>query len=558
MLMRVLGLGLVLVLVLYSSLLKALNNFATIEYCPHQRKMEAVWDTVVLLTLIITLICLWKILNWLWLRPKKLERLLREQGLQGNPYRLLVGDLKEFGKMRKEALSKPMTLFSHDIVPRVFSYFNHSVNTHGKNSFVWFGPNPRVTITDPELIKDVFNKIHDFTKPTLNPYVTLLAPGLVSYEGEKWSKHRKIINPAFNLEKLKNMLPLFIICCDDLTSKWEGMLSSDGSGEIDVWPFLQKLASDVISRSAFGSSYEEGRRIFQLLKEQTELTVKIMLNVYIPGQWFVPTNNTHRRIKEIDKDIKASLMDLTNKRDKALKAGEVTKNDLLSILLESNHKEIQEHGNNKNVGMNLEDVIEECKLFYFAGQETTSVLLVWTMILLSRYPDWQARAREEVLHVFGAQKPNFDGLNQLKIVTMILNEVLRLYPPVIGLARIIHKDVKLGNISLPAGVQLSLPILLLHHDCELWGDDVKEFKPDRFSEGVLKATKGKNSFFPFGGGPRICIGQNFAFLEAKIALSMILQRFSFELSPSYTHAPTSVVTLQPQHGAHLIIRKVEI
>ncbi|KAL2331244.1 hypothetical protein Fmac_018825 [Flemingia macrophylla] len=519
--------------------------------------MEAACTTILTLILILALIiCAWKVLNWLWLRPKRLERLLREQGLQGNPYRLLYGDSKDFLRMRNEALSKPIN-FSHHIVPRVFAYFQHTINMHGKNSFVWFGPTPRVNITDPEQIKDVLNKFYDFRKPNMIPQVRLLAPGLVSHEGEKWSMHRKIINPAFNLEKLKTLLPSFTKSCDDLISKWEGMLSSDESCEIDVWPFFQDLASDVISRSAFGSSYEEGRRIFQLLKEQTEHTMKIMLKVYIPGSRFLPTP-TNRRIKEIDRDIKASLKDLINKREKALKAGEATKNDLLDLLLESNQKEIQEKGNNNTVGMNLEDVIEECKLFYFAGQETTSVLLGWTIILLSRYPDWQTRARDEVLQVFGNRKPDFDGLNHLKIVGMILYEVLRLYPPVVALTRTVHKDMKLGNILLPAGAQVSLPIILVHHDCELWGDDAKEFTPERFSEGVLKATKGRASFFPFGGGPRICIGQNFSLIEAKIALSMMLQRFSFELSPTYTHAPTTVITLQPQHGAHVILRKVDI
>jgi len=133
-------------------------------------------------------------------------------------------------------------------------------------------------------------------------------------------------------------------------------------------------------------------------------------------------------MQAIDKEIKASLIHIINNREKALKAGEATKNDLLDILLESNHKEIQEQGNNKNVGMNIEDVIGECKLFYFAGQETTSSLLVWTMILLGMYPNWQTRAREEVLQVFGNQKPDFDGLNRLKIVSsyyhLILNNML--------------------------------------------------------------------------------------------------------------------------------------
>ncbi|KAK7324469.1 hypothetical protein VNO77_28033 [Canavalia gladiata] len=525
---------------------------------PPNTEMEASWSIIAcaVLVLILALIWAWKVLNWLWLRPKKLERLLREQGLHGNPYRFLFGDSKDFLKARKEAISKPMNL-SDDIVPRVFSYFHRSVNKNGKNSFIWFGPVPRVIITDPELIKDVFNKIYDFPKPSTNPLVRLLVPGLVSYEGEKWNKHRKIINPAFHLEKLKNMLPLFVKCCDELISKWEEMLSTDGSCEMDVWPFLQNLTRDVIARTAFGSSYEEGRRIFELLKEQANLAMKVMLKVYIPGYRFLPTP-THRRMKKIDRDIKDSLMDIINKREKALQAGEATRNDLLDVLLESNHKEIQEHGNNKNVGMNLEEVIEECKLFYFAGQETTSVLLVWTILLLSRYPDWQAQAREEVLQVFGNQTPDFDGLNRLKIVTMILNEVLRLYPPVVGLARRFNKDIKLGDLSLPAGVQISLPTILVHHDCELWGDDAKEFNPKRFSEGLSKATGGKVSFFPFGWGPRICIGQNFTLLEAKLALSMILQHFSFELSPTYTHAPTTIITLQPEYGTQVILRKVEI
>ncbi|OIW06809.1 hypothetical protein TanjilG_03704 [Lupinus angustifolius] len=511
---------------------------------------------VAMATVTLSVIWLWRMLNWLWLRPKKLEKLLREQGLKGNPYRLLGGDLKDFHKSLSEAESKPMAI-SDDIVPHVSSYIQQSVNKHGKNSFIWFGPIPRVTLKDPELIRDVLNKMYDFPKPDTNPLYKILATGVASYEGDKWSKHRRMINPAFNIVKLKILLPLFFISCNDLITKWEEMLSSDGSCEMDVWPFLQNLAGDVISRAAFGSSYEEGKKIFQLQKEKVEFLMKVIMKVYIPGWRFVPIP-IHRRMKEIDRYIQASLKDMVSKRDQALKAGEVTKNDLLGILMESNQKELQEHGNDKNVRMTLQDIIEECKLFYFAGEQTTSVLLVWTMVVLSRYPDWQARAREEVLQVFGNQKPDFDGLSHLKIVTMILYEVLRLYPPVPGLGRTVHKDMKVGDITLPAGVQITLPIVLVHHDCELWGDDAKEFNPERFSEGVSKATEGRVSFFPFGWGPRKCIGQNFALLEAKMALSMILQKFSFELSPSYAHAPAVVITLQPQYGAHLILHKVEI
>ncbi|KAF4386828.1 hypothetical protein F8388_006783 [Cannabis sativa] len=491
-----------------------------------------------LLGIVITVTWILRAVNWVWLRPKRLEKCLRKQGLKGTPYRFLFGDLRESFKMIKEARSKPINL-SDDVVPRIFPFVLDTVNNYGKDSFMWIGPTPRVHITNPENIKDVFMKIGDFPKPHSNPLVELLAKGLASYDGHKWAKHRKIINPAFHMEKIKHMVPAFYVSCNEMLTKWEQlMVKQNGSdkecGEIDVWPYLQNMTGDVISRTAFGSSYEEAKNLFELQKEQAELAIKAIQNVYIPGWRFVPTK-LNRRMQQIDCQVQTLLKELINKRENAMKAGEAPNDDLLGILMESNFKEIKEHGNNKNVGMSIKDVIEECKLFYFAGQETTSVLLNWTMIMLSRFPHWQARARDEV--------------------TMILYEVLRLYPPVILLVRRVHKQTQLGSLTLPAGVQVSLPTILVHYDTELWGEDAKEFKPERFAEGVSKATKGQVSFFPFAWGPRICVGQNFALNEAKMAMALILQRFTFELSPSYAHAPATVITLQPQYGAHLIIHK---
>ncbi|KAK4285527.1 hypothetical protein QN277_002216 [Acacia crassicarpa] len=496
----------------------------------------------------------WKVVNWLWLRPKKLERLLRQQGLQGTPYTLVTGDSTRMSSMHLQAKSKPMNL-SHDIIPRTSSFYNHLVNQYGKNPFMWIGASPRILITDPVLIKDVMNKIYDFPKPDTNPVAKLLVTGLVNYNGDQWAKHRRIINPAFNVEKLKIMLPIFYESINDMVCKWEKMLSSYGSCHIDVWPFLQNVTCDVISRTAFGSSYEEGKRIFELIKEQAEPFMRLLFKLDIPGYRFLPTSDKNWMARN-DRDIRASLKDIINKKEKAMEAGEAPNDDVLGILLESNHKEIEQHGNSKEDVMSIEDVIEECKLFYLAGQETTSVLLVWTMVLLCKYPEWQKNAREEILRVFGNQQPDFGGLNQLKIVTMILYEVLRLYPPVLFFHRAVPRDTKLGHLTIPKGVGVTLPVGLIHHDCELWGDDAKEFKPERFFEGVLKATKGQVSFFPFGWGPRICIGQNFAMLEAKMAISVILQRFWFELSPTYAHAPILDVTLKPQYGAPIVLHKL--
>lgn len=139
---------------------------------------------------------------------------------------------------------------------------------------------------------------------------------------------------------------------------------------------------------------------------------------------FLPTK-LNRRMKAIDRDIEATLKPIIRKKEEAMKAGDGgTKNDLLGILLESSWKEIQLYGNNKNVGMSIKDVIGECKLFYIAGQETVSDLLAWTMMLLSRYPNWQCCAREEVLQVFGNNKPDFDGLIHLKVVSTCNSNVI--------------------------------------------------------------------------------------------------------------------------------------
>ncbi|VVA18911.1 PREDICTED: cytochrome P450 [Prunus dulcis] len=260
-------------------------------------------------------------------------------------------------------------------------------------------------------------------------------------------------------------------------------------------------------------------------------------------------------MKKIYEEISVLLKGIINKREEAMKLGEASKHDLLGLLMESNLKEIREHGNDRNTGMSLEDVIEECKLFYLAGQETTSVLLVWAMVLLSQNQNWQARAREEVLQIFESNPPTYDTLSHLKVVTMVLLEVLRLYPAAVELLRTSRKKTQLGKFSLPAGVDVSIHIMLAHHDKELWGEDADEFKPERFSEGVAKATENQFAYFPFGAGPRICTRQNFAMLEAKLALSLILQHFTFELSPSYAHAPLALITLQPQYGAHIILSK---
>ncbi|XP_023741219.1 cytochrome P450 CYP72A219 [Lactuca sativa] len=502
----------------------------------------------------ISMFFVWRLSNWLWFEPKKKEKLLRDQGFKGSSYKFMYGDLKDLVHMTSEAKLKPMSV-THDITPRVSPFMHKSFSTYGKNIFIWMGPTPMVQIYEPSMIREILSDYYQFQKPRGgNPLTRLLVTGLADVNADQWVKHRKIINPAFHVEKLKYMVPAFYVSCCEMINKWGEMLTNEGLCEVDVWPHIQTLTSDVISRTAFGSNFKEGKKIFELQREQAKLVMKAARSFYIPGLRYFPTKRNNS-MKEIDREMKTTIKSIIDKRVIAMKAGESSKDDLLGILLDSNQKEIEKHGN-RNFGLSIEEVIEECKIFYFAGQETTANMLVWTMILLGQHTDWQTRARDEVLHLFGKRKPDVDGLNHLKIINMIFCEVLRLYPPATIIRRLIYKETKLGNLTLPAHTLVEINPLFLHHDNDIWGDDANDFKPERFSEGVSKVNKGQASYLPFGGGPRICIGQNFAMLEAKMALVMVLQCFSFELSPSYSHAPHIIITLQPQFGAHLILHKI--
>jgi cytochrome P450 len=144
---------------------------------------------------------------------------------------------------------------------------------------------------------------------------------------------------------------------------------------------------------------------------------------------------------------------------------------------------------------------------------------------------------------------------------MVLYEVLRLYTPVTAIHRRTYKPMELDGVRYPAGVMLTIPVLCIHHDRDVWGPDVHEFRPERFAEGISKATASRPGnqpapFFPFGGGLRVCIGQNFALLEAKMGLAMILRRFSLELSPNYKHTPFPAGILQPEHGAQIQLTRL--
>ncbi|CAI0389585.1 unnamed protein product [Linum tenue] len=495
-----------------------------------------------------------KIVVLLWWKPRRIEDHFARQGIRGPPYRFFIGNVKELVEMMLKASSQPMPTFSHNILPRVLSFYHHWKKIYGSTFLVWFGPTVRLTVSDPDLIREIFTSKSEFyEKVEAHPLVKQLeGDGLLSLKGEKWAHHRKIITPTFHMENLKLLVPVVAESVTGMLDKWTQAMSKSGEVEVEVSEWFQTLTEDVITRTAFGISYEDGRAIFQVQGQQMLLAAKSFQKVFIPGYRFFPTR-TNMNSWKFDKEVRKSLTKLIDvRRESAAAEGgksAAPAKDLLGLMIEASKT------SPNNVTPN--DIVEECKSFFFAGKHTTSNLLTWTTVLLAMHPQWQVLARDELLRVCGSRDiPSKDDLIKLKTLSMILNESLRLYPPTIATIRRTRVDVELGGYKVPRGTELLIPILALHHDQTVWGNDVNEFNPGRFADGVARAAKHPAAFIPFGLGVRSCVGQNLAIMQAKLTLAIIIQRFTFKLAPTYKHAPTVLMLLYPQYGAPLIFEKL--
>ncbi|OMO72107.1 Cytochrome P450 [Corchorus olitorius] len=366
------------------------------------------------LYLVIVLI---KILHKYWWTPLRIQRAMNLQGIKGPRYRFIHGNNKETLKMREEAFSKPMASLSHDILPRAQAHVYARINLYGKNFLSWGGNTAQLYITEPELVKEVLkNSERIFPKTTSKErmrnqddiFEKLLGNGLVRSEGEKWAKQRKLANYAFHGESLKNMTPAMIASVETMLERWKQF---EGK-EIEVFQEFKLLASEVISRTAFGSSYVEGKKIFDFLMRLSVLANRLQFRTKFPViSKFWKTADSIESNK-LAKGIHNSVMEIVKKREAKVFSGEASNfgTDFLGLLLNAFHDDPDQ----KNK-LSEQDLVDECKTFYFAGHETANSALAWTVLLLAIHQDWQEKARKEVIEVFGNQNPHSEGIGRLRI-----------------------------------------------------------------------------------------------------------------------------------------------
>ncbi|OMO72089.1 Cytochrome P450 [Corchorus olitorius] len=362
-----------------------------------------------------------------WFTPLRIQRVMTLQGIKGPSYKFMHGNNKETLKMMKEAESKPMATLSHDILPRVHPHIYAGLKSYGKCHLSWRGTIPELYITEPELVKELL-KSNDgsgaFPKRTSRErkkikedfVFKLVGDGLVTAEGQKWAKQRKLANYAFHGESLKNMTPAMIASVETMLQRWKQF---EGK-EIEVFQEFRLLTSEVISRTAFGSSYLEGEKIFDMLRKLAVLVRRSLFKTKLPPviSKFWKTADSIEADKLV-KGIHNSVMKMVKKREEKVISGEadIFGTDFLGLLLKSFHDP------DKNNRLSVQDLVDECKTFYLAGQETVNSALGWTVLLLAIHPEWQEKARKEVIEVFGNQNPHSEGIGKLKIHAMNLQGI---------------------------------------------------------------------------------------------------------------------------------------
>uniref|UniRef100_A0ACD5XL45 Uncharacterized protein n=1 Tax=Avena sativa TaxID=4498 RepID=A0ACD5XL45_AVESA len=500
----------------------------------------------------------WVTLSCYFLTPMRIRRAMAAQGVHGPPPRPLVGNLREVSALVAKATAGDIPSLSHDTVGRLMPHYVHWSGIYGKLFVYWYGSEPRLCLTDADMIKEFLSSkyAHATGKSWLQRQGTrhFIGRGLLMANGARWSHQRHVVAPAFMPDKLKGRVGHMVECTKQTILSLRDA-AARGHGEVEIGAHMTRLTGDIISRTEFDTSYETGKRIFHLLEDLQRLTARSSRYLWIPGSQYFPSKY-RREIGRLNAELEGVVLESIRRSREIADEGRTTSTygrGLLAMLLAE--MEEKKGATGDAVGKFSYDmrlVIDECKTFFFAGHDTSALLLTWTLMLLATHPEWQDKARAEVAQVCGDGPPSADHLSKLTVLQMIIQETLRLYPPATLLPRMAFEDITLGDgrLHLPRGISVWIPVLAIHHDESIWGADAHEFRPERFAAGSGR----RSSFLPFAAGPRNCVGQTYALFEAKVVLAMLLASFRFTISDDYRHAPVNVLTLRPKYGVPVHLR----
>ena len=356
--------------------------------------------------------------------------------------------------------------------------------------------------------------------------------GLLVSEGESWHRQRRLVQPAFHRERIAAYGNLMVTYADRMLGTWQ-----EGQTR-DVHQEMMQVTLEIVTQALFGADVAcEVEAVDASLRVLTKQFAG--LSAYVIPDW-VPTPGNLRIRKAVRRLDEVVSQIIRERRARSLDTG-----DLLSMLLHTQ--------DDAGSGMSDQQGRDEVMTIFLAGHETTASALSWTSYLLAQSPEAEARLHAELDAVLGGRLPTAEDLNGLRYAEMVLKESMRLYPPAWLIGREATEEVQLGDYRVPAGTNIFMSQWLVHRDPRYF-EQPQQFNPDRWTPERERLLP-RFAYFPFGGGPRVCLGAAFAMMEAVLLLATISQRFRLRLVPGHTVLPLFSITLRPKHGVKVLLSR---
>lgn len=399
---------------------------------------------------------------------------------------------------------------------------------------------PVITVNHPDLVKYIMQENNrNFTKSFAYDKIrNFMGNGLFTSYGDFWLRQRRLAQPAFYKERILNISTIMVECIDRMLDRWD----ATPDGQIDISYEMNALALDVVTQTLFSSDI--GQEVDVVNRSVTEAIENAQGRVQKPISaplWFPTAGNLRekRALRNLDRIVYGFI--------EARRKSTERYDDLLGMLMDSVDEETGEQ-------MNDLQLRDEVMTLFIAGHETTANSLAFIFYTLVNRPDILEKCITEVDNATQGQPCNGNHARGLVYIKAVIDEALRLYPPLWILGRRNIEDETLGGYAIPKGTNILIPVICLHRSPEFW-DKPLEFIPERFlPENVGKLHK--FTYFPFGGGPRLCLGNNFALMEMMIAIGRTLQRFTLHKPanmPTIEVDPT--LTLRPKQAVIINVSK---
>ena len=393
-------------------------------------------------------------------------------------------------------------------------------------------------INHPEGIKRVLqDNNHNYIKGEMFDFAREVVDGLFTLEGSAWLHRRRMVQPIFHGQHISAFGRLFTETTLEMLNRWRPW--ADSGKEIELTGEMTHLTMEIATKALFGSAViDEQNRISQAITTAlNHISFRYNVPFYPALKVTTPHNlRVRKAIRTIDQIIYQIIQSRQDHPEETV--------DLLSLLLQASNEEASS-------AMTLSQLRDEVLTFFIAGHETTAVLLSWVFYLLVKHPQAEEHLYAEIERVLGDKDPAAEDFPNLPYTRMVLEETLRLYPPAWITNRTAINEDEVCGYYIPAKATVAISPYVLHHHPDFW-DQPEEFDPERFSSD--KVSKRPHFLhFPFGGGPRQCIGSGFAMLEACLVLVTMLQRYRFHLVPEQHVIPKPRVTLRPQDGIRVQI-----